>query len=212
MGRMGGRGSSPYFGNPAPLSGALPSVAPGARREDSVNYRIAGKVRSITDGDSIALTRKRNVRLVIRLLDMDTPETSNQKFTTRGCKCGPVPFRPGQIPPSAWRSQCWCNGLCDGVVNWPDQAVAAHACSSVTTGQLSPLDDRRLCGTLGTGQVPAQRPTKSASFRLLVERRETARNCGRDGKEIPGSLRWRNAFPKRDGIHTKIFRPLADVQ
>jgi endonuclease YncB( thermonuclease family) len=188
---------------------SLPSVAQGARREDSVNYRITGKVRSITDGDSIALTGKHNVRFVIRLSDMDTPETSHQKFTPRDCKCGPVPFRPGQIggreatealqsvlavgeevvaecyelddygrsichvfkgsvninlemikkgwgwlperrewirdeasfdaeqkakaaglgawglagqvPPSAWRSQCWRNGLCDGAVNWPDQ-------------------------------------------------------------------------------------------
>jgi micrococcal nuclease len=185
---------------------SLPSTPAG--REDGVNYRIAGKVRSITDGDSIALTGRRNVRFVIRLSDMDTPETSHQKFTPRDCKCGPVPFRPGQlggkqatealqsllavgdevvaecyelddygrsvchvfkgsvninlemiktgwgwlperrewirdqasfaaeqiaksaglgawgqtgqISPSAWRSQCWRNGSCEGAVNWPD--------------------------------------------------------------------------------------------
>ena len=62
-----------------------------------MNYRIAGKVCSITDGDSIAVTGKRNVRFVIRLSDMDTPETSHQKFTPRDCKCGPVPFRRGRI-------------------------------------------------------------------------------------------------------------------
>jgi endonuclease YncB( thermonuclease family) len=186
---------------------SLPSGTP-IRREDSVNYRISGKVRSVTDGDSIALTGRRNVRFVIRLSDMDTPETSHQRFTPRDCKCGPVPFRPGQlggkqatealqnlladgdevvaecyelddygrsvchvfkgsmninlemiktgwgwlpdrrewirdqasfaaeqtaksaglgawgltgqVSPSAWRSQCWRNGLCEGAVNWPD--------------------------------------------------------------------------------------------
>ncbi len=74
---------------------ALPSATP-AKREDSVNFQIAGKVRSITDGDTIALTGRRNVRFVIRLSDLDTPETSHHAFTPRDCKCGPVPFRPGQ--------------------------------------------------------------------------------------------------------------------
>jgi endonuclease YncB( thermonuclease family) len=74
---------------------ALPSTAP-AKREDSVNFQIAGKVRSITDGDTIALTGRRNVRFVIRLSDLDTPEISHHAFTPRDCKCGPVPFRPGQ--------------------------------------------------------------------------------------------------------------------
>jgi endonuclease YncB( thermonuclease family) len=74
----------------------LPQGAP-ARREDAVNYRISGTVRSVTDGDTIALTGKRNVRFVIRLSDMDTPETSHRPFTPRDCKCAPVPFRPGQV-------------------------------------------------------------------------------------------------------------------
>jgi endonuclease YncB( thermonuclease family) len=65
-------------------------------REDSVNYRITGMVRSIADGDSVTLTGRRNARFVIRLSDLDTPETSHQPFTPRDCKCAPVPFRPGQ--------------------------------------------------------------------------------------------------------------------
>jgi endonuclease YncB( thermonuclease family) len=73
----------------------LPQGA-ATRREHSVNYQIDGKVRSITDGDTITLTGRRNVRFVIRLSDMDTPETSHQAFTPRDCKCAPVPFRPGQ--------------------------------------------------------------------------------------------------------------------
>jgi endonuclease YncB( thermonuclease family) len=73
----------------------LPQDAP-ARREDSVNYQIEGKVRSITDSDTITLTGRRNVRFVIRLSDLDTPETSQQAFTPRDCKCAPVSFRPGQ--------------------------------------------------------------------------------------------------------------------
>src|SRR5688572_23132956 len=44
-------------------------------RQDSVNYRITGKVRSVTDGDSLVLTGRRNARFVIRLSDMDAPET-----------------------------------------------------------------------------------------------------------------------------------------
>jgi endonuclease YncB( thermonuclease family) len=47
-------------------------------------------------GDTIALTGRRNVRFVIRWSDLDTPETSRHAFTLRGCKCRPVPFRPGQ--------------------------------------------------------------------------------------------------------------------
>jgi endonuclease YncB( thermonuclease family) len=74
---------------------ALPLAIP-AKREDSGNFQIAGKVRSITDGDTIALTGRRNVRFVIRLSDLDTPETSHHAFTPRDWKCGPVPFRPGQ--------------------------------------------------------------------------------------------------------------------
>lgn len=75
---------------------ALPPIAPPARREDSVNYRITGTVRAIPDGDTITLTGKRNARFAIRLSDMDTPETSHSPFTPRDCKCAPVPFRPGQ--------------------------------------------------------------------------------------------------------------------
>jgi endonuclease YncB( thermonuclease family) len=67
-----------------------------ATREDSVNYRVTGKVRSITDGDTVTLTGRRNARFVIRLSDLDAPETSHQSFTPRDCKCAPVPFRPGQ--------------------------------------------------------------------------------------------------------------------
>ena len=48
---------------------ARPSAAP-AKREDSVNFQIAGKVRSISGGDTIALTGRRNVWFVIRLLDL----------------------------------------------------------------------------------------------------------------------------------------------
>jgi hypothetical protein len=65
---------------------SLPSVTQAARREDSVNYRIVGKVRSITDGDSIVLTGKSNVRLVIRLSDLDTPETSHFSRRSRCSK------------------------------------------------------------------------------------------------------------------------------
>ena len=42
------------------------------------------------------MTGRRNARFVIRLSDLDTPETSHQAFTPRDCKCAPVPFRPGQ--------------------------------------------------------------------------------------------------------------------
>jgi endonuclease YncB( thermonuclease family) len=71
---------------------ALPSAAP-AKREDSVNFQIAGKVRSITDGDTIALTGRRSVRFVIRLSDLDTPETSHHAFTPRRLqmRARPVP-------------------------------------------------------------------------------------------------------------------------
>jgi endonuclease YncB( thermonuclease family) len=74
---------------------ALLTSAP-VTREDSVNYRITGMVRSIADGDSVTLTGRRNARFVIRLSDLDTPEISHQPFTPRDCKCAPVPFRPGQ--------------------------------------------------------------------------------------------------------------------
>src|SRR5688572_2826330 len=58
---------------------ALLPEAPVAR-EDSVNFRITGKVRQVTDGDTITLTGKRNARFVIRLSDFDAPETSHEPF------------------------------------------------------------------------------------------------------------------------------------
>jgi endonuclease YncB( thermonuclease family) len=74
---------------------ALPAAG-SPTREDSVNFRITGKVRLVTDGDTITLTGKRNARFAIRLSDFDAPETSHEPFTPRDCKCAPVPFRPGQ--------------------------------------------------------------------------------------------------------------------
>ncbi len=76
---------------------ALSDVSSYDKRQSQVNFRLNGAIKKIIDGDTVTLVGKNNKRFVIRLADLDTPETSHEAFTPRGCKkCETVPARVGQ--------------------------------------------------------------------------------------------------------------------
>ena len=65
-------------------------------RQSHVNFRLDATIKKIIDGDTVAIEGNNNKRFVIRLSDLDTPETRHDAFTPRGRKCEAVPARAGQ--------------------------------------------------------------------------------------------------------------------
>jgi endonuclease YncB( thermonuclease family) len=82
-----------YPSEPLPDVSSLGTVP--TTRQERVNFTLNGEVTAIEDGDTITLQGVQN-KFRIRFSDMDTPETAHDPFTPPGCRCNPLPYRPGQ--------------------------------------------------------------------------------------------------------------------
>ncbi len=65
-------------------------------RNSLVNFSLDARIKEIIDGDTVTLESANKKRFIIRLSDIDTPETYHDAFTPRRCQCKTVPARYGQ--------------------------------------------------------------------------------------------------------------------
>ena len=79
--------------------GAAPAAAvstPAPAVERDVNYRLAGRIAAVEDGDTVTLETRDGTRFRIRLSDIDTPEVYDEAQPNAACACAGRPERLGQ--------------------------------------------------------------------------------------------------------------------
>jgi endonuclease YncB( thermonuclease family) len=80
----------------AAIEAATGPAVIAADRSSLIVFTVKGTVRSIEDGDTLALEAATGARFKIRFSDIDTPEVSHPAVTPRDCQCKTIPYRPGQ--------------------------------------------------------------------------------------------------------------------